>query len=228
MKTTPSKIQKARQTFNDAMTNLTAVGGEYRAARDAVSADQDLTDEAKARKTSELHESFRAETNSRQRTAVEALADYLAILEVTANPPAATGIEGVADRVEAADARARVRGMLDRGANPNKILSRAVDIGDLTALDALKTEAPWIEGAGPGLLARIDQARADVIGGERGEAIRDGLAMADQRQAWIDKIQRASSELGNGPTLASAVSDHYSGIARPVGDAGASGESEAA
>lgn len=54
-----------------------------------------------------------------------------------------SGVEAVAARMEAADARARVRALLDQGRRPKQILDQAVELGDRRMIAALRDEEQW-------------------------------------------------------------------------------------
>lgn len=212
----PSKLDYTRTQFLTALDGIGEAGTRYRAVRDTTRQDPNLTDVGKAEAITAHKATAQEAIKARQAAALEALIDYQVALEMTANPPSPSGIEGVAARIEAVDARSRVRALLAEGVAPNAIIDRATSGGDLLTLDALRAEAPWMNPVGnvppDGLIARIDDARAELLPEEQGAAIRELAQFTSRRDAYVARIRRASGELESGSTLGGAIADRYAGI----------------
>lgn len=214
-KTTLNRLRKAFE-------ELDAIGAEYRAARDKVNQDPHLSHEGRAAKVQQLRTEAGARIGAQQQATAEAMADHQLALRFASEMPAPTGVEGVAARIEATDARARVRGLLTAGHEPGQIIERALATSDLVTLDALQAEAQWLNpsaGVPEGLIQRIDQARMELLPDDQADALRELHAFTAQRDGLIARITRAPSELdqSTGTSLDGAIADRFNGITTPGG-----------
>jgi hypothetical protein len=238
MKTNPTYV-KTRVALTRAIADLKQVHADYRAEAAKTNANDLLTEAGKADALSAHRSAASAALAERRQAALEAMADHQVALEMTANPPSTGGIEDVAARIEAADARQRVRGLLNSGMPPSEILNRSASTSDLLTLDALRTEVQWLpqtndlpggnnEHRSPtGLLSQIDSARAALLPPEQGAALRELGAFDNARDGLLGVIDREGKTTPGGEptrTLSGAVDDHYSGAAAYLSGAGQDAE----
>lgn len=220
-----TKPDQTRLRLRQAFDQLDTIRGEHLAARDQIQKDPHLSGPGRADKLAQLDADMKSRMGKQQHATVEAIADHLAVLTLTADPPMdAAGVEGVAVRIEAADARARVRGLLAAGSNPKQILNRAVATADLTVLDALRAEAQWMNlngsqhlngpasDAPDALIVSIDEARAGLLPEDQGAALLELGKFTVQRDALIERVQRAGSN-----SIGGAIADRMGGLTAPGG-----------
>lgn len=233
--------RRARNALDEALANIETAHEIHQVIRQKINADPKLSAVGKQ----DAHRSARADAlaviGRHQDAARTALANLEAAL--AEEPPPPDGIEGVASRIEAADARQRVRSLLGDGVKPETIIDRASSMADLHTLDALRTEAQWLgasdnpsglagqDQAGvDGLLQRIDAARLPLLPPDVADRVQQRAELASQRDALLAKIDRASREVDTGPSLEGAIADRLGGLTEAPaaeatgGDAGPGGE----
>lgn len=115
------------------------------------------------------------------------------------------GAEGLAARMEAADARQRVRGLVGQGRNPREIVAVARQHGDRLTLEAIRDEARWIDGLGEGFDGVIRRALIDVVGEDEAAALRAESVVIDDWPLMEHHLAIAETKLDKGPDLADAV-----------------------
>lgn len=186
--------------LNDLVTRMRTAGEEHRQAQHHVRVDRDLTPEARDQRLRELSSA------AHQRAATDhAEAGRLRERLVERTKQAERGVPA-----PSADAVARVRGLLQQGADPGEVLAMAVELGDGDAIEALRTEIKWANlGADvSGFIRRVDEASLPFLSPPHRSAREERLAIGEawgRAKPYID----AESLPDRGPTLETAVAAQY-------------------
>lgn len=153
------RLDQALATIEQAETEATRISADFRRRRDQVAADDWLTDEGRRETIDQARQVAAAEVARLRSVAETARATAAEVAE----RELAAGI-AAADPALTADARARVRQMLDKGTTPLALAEAAADAGDRLTLAALRHELPYLD---------IDPSLADGVGADAGQ---DALA----------------------------------------------------
>lgn len=204
-----------------------------------------LSPEGRARLIHELRLKAQADIDAAATAAQEERDHQLGLAEYKMQSHLPSGIEEVAQRIEAGEAAARVRSLLDLGHGAAEIVTRAEQLGDRQVLRALRTEFEWnldqsgelgeaiaqrfgLAGSGPeadhaeplavasGLMARIDDAELVLMPEGEREARAAQLVFEREWSLFERQLGQVAETLDNGPQLVDLVSNRLDAAAIPA------------
>jgi len=182
------------------VARMRAAGEAHRQAMHEVRVDPDRTDDAKERRLRELADAAR-ERVANDRAEADRLHERLRERAKQADSGVPT---------PSPDAVARVRGLLQQGADPHDVVAMAIELGDGDVIEAMRTEVRWANlGVDVGgLVRRMDEASLALLPpgprAAREERLRIDTAWG-QAKPYID----AESFPDTGPQLGTAVAALY-------------------
>lgn len=236
--------------FREAKQAIEARGREIdrqRAAGQEV-AERDLamlSPEGRAGLISELRLKAQADIEAAAAAAREERDHQLELAEYTMQSHLPSGIEEIAQRIEAGEAAARVRSLLDLGHGAAEIVTRAEQLGDRQVLRALRTEFEWnldqsgevgeaiaerfgLAGSGPGvdqaeplavasgLMARIDDAELALMPEGEREARAAQLTFKREWDLFERQLNQTAETLDTGPQLVDVITNRLDAAALPT------------
>lgn len=188
---------------------IRSVNDEFREKREAILRYEAYSDEGKAKLTADARKiaDFTIEGLTEQIEGIKAqTASQLTTLRSELVP---SGAEGIAARMEAADARDRVRSMVNNGQDIREVLGLAVQRSDRLMIEAVKEEARWVtDGSLDGFDLAADRALLCLVDPETADVMRAENLLTQQDILLPHEIHKASE----GSTLESSVSLHYAKV----------------
>ncbi len=215
------ELEELLALLEQVVQSAIGAGEEYRQERSRVEADELLSVDGRQQRVAELRQAA-VELIEQRRSQAEEVRDVIerSVAQVRERS-APTGAEDVAARIEAADARSRVRSLLEAGANPGEVIRRASALADRTTLEALRAESAWIDAARPitlgedgtidtaGLVRSIDEALVPLLPAQESKAAAVGLKLVDEWPAMKVHLDSALTDIEVGPSLGSVLAARY-------------------